>query len=161
MAASRRRNSGLSDSAALRLRPLLDAFLEDAPMGERIAFDPVELPHRYQNPRDIEVSGLLSAALAYGRADPSSPKVEALLGRMGRSPAEFVTTWTSRELGNCSNRLCIDLTLEQTSLYCFWVWERHFAKRGRSKTCSRNALRALRLSTARFLDLPRSFETSP
>jgi uncharacterized protein (TIGR02757 family) len=69
---------------------LLD-FLAQAPQRARIAEDPVELPHRYREPRDIEVAALLSASLAYGRVDLFKPKVEALLGQMGRSPAGFVT----------------------------------------------------------------------
>ena len=56
----------------------------------RIPFDPLRFPHRYQDPRDVEVSALLAAALAYGRADLFGPKVEALLQRMGPSPATFV-----------------------------------------------------------------------
>ena len=56
----------------------------------RIGFDPVEFPHRYTDPRDIEVSALLAAALAYGRADLFRPKVDGLLQRMGPSPAAFV-----------------------------------------------------------------------
>ncbi|MBU8899980.1 TIGR02757 family protein [Corallococcus sp. M34] len=58
----------------------------------RIGFDPVEFPHRYADPRDIEVSALLAAALAYGRADLFRPKVDSLLQRMGPSPAAFVRT---------------------------------------------------------------------
>ncbi|RYZ43906.1 MAG: DUF2400 family protein, partial [Myxococcaceae bacterium] len=56
----------------------------------RIGFDPVEFPHRYTDPRDVEVSALLAAALAYGRADLFRPKVDALLKQMGPSPAVFV-----------------------------------------------------------------------
>ncbi|WP_426757396.1 TIGR02757 family protein [Myxococcus sp. Y35] len=56
----------------------------------RIGFDPVEFPHRYGDPRDIEVSALLAAGLAYGRADLFRPKVDALLRQMGDSPAAFV-----------------------------------------------------------------------
>jgi len=70
---------------------LLDGFLAAAPLRERVQFDPVELPHRYRNPRDIEVAGLLSAALAYGRADLFKPKLEGLLAGMGSSPAEYVS----------------------------------------------------------------------
>jgi uncharacterized protein (TIGR02757 family) len=55
-----------------------------------VADDPVELPHRYRDPRDIEVVGLLSACLAYGRVDLFKPKLESLLPQMGRSPAKFV-----------------------------------------------------------------------
>jgi uncharacterized protein (TIGR02757 family) len=80
----------LSAKAAERLRPLLGSFLASADLRSRIAFDPVEFPHRYTDGRDIEVSGLLAAALAYGRADLFRPKVDALLQRMGPSPAAFV-----------------------------------------------------------------------
>ena len=58
--------------------------------GARIAFDPIEFPRRYTHPRDIEVSGLLAACLAYGRADLFRPKVDSLLRAMGPSPAAFV-----------------------------------------------------------------------
>src|SRR5579862_590254 len=82
---------GLSAGRAALLKPRLDAFFEAAPYAERIRFDPVELPHRYDDPRDIEVSALLSACLAYGRADLFKPKLEGLLAGMGSSPADFVT----------------------------------------------------------------------
>jgi uncharacterized protein (TIGR02757 family) len=68
----------------------LEEFLLAAPVAERVRFDPVELPHRFQDPRDVEVVGLLSAALAYGRADLFKPKLEWLLAKMGGSPASFV-----------------------------------------------------------------------
>jgi uncharacterized protein (TIGR02757 family) len=82
--------SGLTQQAAEHLRPTLDAFLAATDARARIGFDPVEFPHRYTDPRDIEVSALLAAALAYGRADLFRPKVDALLQRMGPSPAAFV-----------------------------------------------------------------------
>ncbi|MCY1015104.1 TIGR02757 family protein [Pyxidicoccus sp. MSG2] len=82
--------SGLSARAAEHLRPRLEAFLASTDARARIGFDPVEFPHRYTDPRDIEVSALLAAALAYGRADLFRPKVDALLQRMGSSPAAFV-----------------------------------------------------------------------
>src|SRR5262249_51538535 len=80
------------------LKALLEAFLAAAPVNQRLAFDPVELPHRYQDPRDIEVAGLISASLAYGRADLFKPKVAALLDSMGTTPAGFVANASSREL---------------------------------------------------------------
>lgn len=86
----RSQSGGLSEKAAERLRPLLESFLASTDTRSRIAFDPVEFPHRYSDPRDIEVSALLAAALAYGRADLFRPKVEELLRRMGDSPAAFV-----------------------------------------------------------------------
>jgi uncharacterized protein (TIGR02757 family) len=81
---------GLNERAAGALKPRLDPFFESAPYAARIAFDPVEFPHRYSEPRDIEVAGLLSACLAYGRADLFKPKLQKLLSGMGPSPAAFV-----------------------------------------------------------------------
>ncbi len=82
--------AGLSPQAVEHLRPRLEAVLSSTDARARIAFDPVEFPHRYSDPRDIEVSALLAAGLAYGRADLFRPKVDALLQRMGTSPAAFV-----------------------------------------------------------------------
>ena len=72
------------------LRPKLDALLGSIDVATRIGFDPVELPRRFSDPRDIEVVALLSACLAYGRADLFKPKLELLLARIGPSPARFV-----------------------------------------------------------------------
>jgi uncharacterized protein (TIGR02757 family) len=73
----------------------LNEFLRSAPQRARIQFDPVELPHRYSHPRDVEVSALLAASLAYGRADLFKPKLEGLLAQMGASPATFVMDLTA------------------------------------------------------------------
>lgn len=82
----------LSATRAERLKPLLDAFTEARPWQERIRFDPVEFPHRYQDPRDIEVVALLSASLAYGRADLFKPKIAAILEGLGPHPAARLKT---------------------------------------------------------------------
>lgn len=87
----RTRSSGLTAAAAERLKPRLDAFLATWPSRDRIRNDPLELPHRYADARDIEVSALLSACLAYGRVDLFKPKLEGLLREMGSSPARFVS----------------------------------------------------------------------
>lgn len=86
----RKRAGGLSTKGAAKLGPCLDAFFAQTPWRERMAADPVEFPHRYSDARDVEVSALLSAALAYGRADLFKPKLRALHGAMGPSPAAFV-----------------------------------------------------------------------
>ncbi len=88
----------LSAERAARLKPLLDHFVDGRAWTERIAADPVEFAHRYTAPRDVEVAGLLAASLAYGRASFFKPKIAALLGGMGRSPAEFVHDASPRSL---------------------------------------------------------------
>jgi uncharacterized protein (TIGR02757 family) len=86
----RGRTHRLSPERAARLRKALGRLERLSPPRRRLPLDPVSLPHRYRNPRDVEVAGLLAASLAYGRADLFLPRVTRLLEAMGRSPAEFV-----------------------------------------------------------------------
>ncbi|HEY5677339.1 MAG TPA: DUF2400 family protein, partial [Myxococcales bacterium] len=58
--------------------PALDRLLASTDAQARVRGDPVELPHRYRDPRDVEVAALLSAALAYGRVDLFKPRLTAL-----------------------------------------------------------------------------------
>lgn len=82
----------LSIERAARLRPLLDAFRDTRDVEARLAADPVEFPHRYTEPRDIECVALLSAALAYGRADLFKPKIAHLLSGLGAHPAQAIAS---------------------------------------------------------------------
>jgi len=80
------------------LRPALEALLAGTDAPARMRGDPVELPHRYQDPRDIEVASLLCAALAYGRVDLFKPRLRALLDALGPSPAAVAMTARPAEL---------------------------------------------------------------
>jgi uncharacterized protein (TIGR02757 family) len=84
----------LSAERAGRLRPLLDSFRDTRDVRARIVADPVEFPHRYADPRDVECVALLSAALAYGRADLFKPKIAGLLEGLGSSPAQMMAGLT-------------------------------------------------------------------
>src|SRR5499433_1759532 len=86
----RGRTHRLSPERAARLRRALERLERTSPPRRRVPLDPVSLPHRYRDPRDIEVAALLAASLAYGRADLFLPRVERLLAGMGPSPAAFV-----------------------------------------------------------------------
>jgi len=79
----------LTAARAKALVAPLNALLATWDSRARIGFDPVELPHRYARPEDIEVSALLCTSLAYGRVDLFKPKLEQLLAAMGESPADF------------------------------------------------------------------------
>lgn len=91
----------LSVERANRLRPLLDAFRDTRDEAGRVLADPVEFPHRYRDPRDVEVVALLSAALAYGRVDLFKPKIAGILDGLGARPARAMAALTvpqAREL---------------------------------------------------------------
>jgi uncharacterized protein (TIGR02757 family) len=80
------------------LRPALDALLESTDAPERMRGDPVELPHRYDDPQDVEVVALLCAALAYGRVELFKPRLSRLLAELGPSPSRTAREASPAEL---------------------------------------------------------------
>ena len=76
----------------------LERLLRATNAAERVRNDPVELVHRYSDPLDVEVAGLLCAALAYGRVDLFKPRLSALLDALGPSPSAVARTAQPREL---------------------------------------------------------------
>ncbi len=52
--------------------------------------DPLEFVHKYQNPFDQEIVGLIASCLAYGRVTQILTSVGSVLGPMGPSPREFI-----------------------------------------------------------------------
>lgn len=76
-----------SDAA---LRRALDRFVLEADRRALLQGDPVELVHRYPDPDDQEVVGLLVAMLAYGRVASIRAKAEDALALLGAHPARAV-----------------------------------------------------------------------
>jgi uncharacterized protein (TIGR02757 family) len=62
-----------------------------------IAPDPLELVHRYDEPRDQEVAGLIAAAFAYGRASIVVANAGTVLARMKPSPHRYLLLRFTRE----------------------------------------------------------------
>ncbi len=55
-----------------------------------ISNDPVSIPHRYTDRRDIEISGFLTATIAWGRRDLIISSAARLMEMMGNNPYEFL-----------------------------------------------------------------------
>lgn len=72
-----------------KLRKVLDDLILCYPPSQKIPADPIEFPHRFSDPRDIEVVGLIAALLAYGQVFLFKRVVENILLLMGGSPAAF------------------------------------------------------------------------
>ena len=68
-----------------------------------ILHDPVSIPHRYNNPDDIEISGLLTATIAWGRRDLILKSADRLMGLMGNEPALFIKTAGEKEIEKLGN----------------------------------------------------------
>ncbi len=52
--------------------------------------DPLQFVYNYSDSRDMEIAGLLSASLAYGRVEQIQNSLTKLFGLMGESPYQFV-----------------------------------------------------------------------
>lgn len=84
---------GLNYQTTCELHELLEGLCLKYNRFECIKPDPLQFVYRYSEPRDMEVAGFLAAALAYGRVQQIEKSVENLLGRMGKSPFEFVVNF--------------------------------------------------------------------
>ncbi|HEU4405031.1 MAG TPA: TIGR02757 family protein [Polyangiaceae bacterium] len=74
----------LSDQA---LREALDAIVARTDRAGRLARDPVRAVHRYADPLDQELVGLLAASLAFGNAGVIVRKLDEVLERLGPRPS--------------------------------------------------------------------------
>ncbi|MFQ5597345.1 MAG: TIGR02757 family protein [Nitrospiria bacterium] len=76
-----------------RLHSLLETLHRQPIPQDWILSDPIALPRRYRSPLDIEVVGLLSAMMAYGRVHLFKAVVEKILALCGVSPYEYVANF--------------------------------------------------------------------
>jgi uncharacterized protein (TIGR02757 family) len=82
-----------------KLGPLLNNLYDQFNFKEYIRRDPIEFLHRYNNPKDIEIVGLISSSIAYGRIDLFKPVIRNILEIMGKSPSQYVLRFSpKREL---------------------------------------------------------------
>ncbi len=67
-----------------------------------IACDPISIPHSFTDRRDREISGFLTAAIAWGRRDLILRSSRHMLELVDNVPFEFITTAGEKELGQLS-----------------------------------------------------------
>jgi hypothetical protein len=67
-----------------------------------IECDPISVPHRFTELQDREVSGFITAAIAWGRRDLILRSSRILLERMDDSPYEFIMSAGDDELSRLS-----------------------------------------------------------
>lgn len=59
--------------------------------------DPVWILHRFSDPQDIEIAGLITSAYAYGSVDQINNFVATILKRIGNKPYEFTINFQKRK----------------------------------------------------------------
>ena len=78
----------------------LDRWYNKICKPDFIALDPVQFPHRYTKPCDIEIAAFLSATIAWGRRDLILRSAEKMFAILGTSPHAFVMNGGYRKLKN-------------------------------------------------------------
>ncbi len=79
------------------LKAVLDKLYDKYNRRELIKPDPLQFVYEYSNPADMEIAGFLAASLAYGRVEQIQNSLQNLLARMGKSPFEFVSSFSNRQ----------------------------------------------------------------
>ena len=67
-----------------------------------IECDPVSIPHKYSDLKDIEVSGFLTAAIAWGRRELILRSSNKLMQLMGNSPYDFIMEASEEKMESVS-----------------------------------------------------------
>ncbi|RJQ53894.1 MAG: TIGR02757 family protein [Nitrospiraceae bacterium] len=81
------------------LKKALDRFYREYNFRERLSHDPIEFPHRYSGPEDIEIAGFIASCFAYGKVGLFKPVIEKVLAPCGRHPARFFKNFTLKSDG--------------------------------------------------------------
>ncbi len=79
------------------LKTILDKFYNDFDFAGHVRKDPIEFPHRYKNPEDIEVTAFISSCFAYGKVELFKSVIEKILSLMGRNPYSFLLDFDIRK----------------------------------------------------------------
>src|ERR1022692_2434570 len=87
----------------IKLKPSeLKEFLEEKyDKYNRIDFidsDPISIPHQFTKKEDIEISGFLTATIAWGQRITILKNAKKLLSLMDYSPHDFILNFTSDDL---------------------------------------------------------------
>lgn len=105
----------------------LKAFLDEKTRQyQQRAFletDPVQIPHRFEQQGDIEVSGFLTATIAWGNRLSIIRSAEKMMALMDQAPFDFVMNASEAELDKAEG--FVHRTFNATDLKCFVRSLRH------------------------------------
>jgi uncharacterized protein (TIGR02757 family) len=82
----------------LAVKELLESKVQEFNAKYFISTDPIQIPHHYTNPRDIEIIALLVATIAWGNRTMIIRNGEALMKIMGDAPHDFILDYHSKQI---------------------------------------------------------------
>lgn len=72
---------------------------------EFISTDPIQIPHRYNNPRDIEISAFLTATIAWGQRKTIISNALGWMKLMDEAPHQFIVEASESDMERTANRM--------------------------------------------------------
>ena len=81
-----------------RIQERLDGLLAACDAESTRGRDPVDFVHRYTEPRDQEIVGLIAASLAFGNAIAARRSIDRLLTMLGSEPASTIAAADEADL---------------------------------------------------------------
>ncbi len=108
---------------ARELKQFLDYKSDEFNRPEFISSDPVQIPHRFSKKEDIEISGFLTATIAWGQRKSIIKNSLELVQMMDEAPFDFVMNHDDKDLINLQK--FVHRTFNSTDLICFIHSLRH------------------------------------
>jgi uncharacterized protein (TIGR02757 family) len=110
------------------LQALLDEQASYYNRPEFIADDPIQIPHRFTQLQDREITGLFAAVLAWGQRQTIIRSTEKIIALMGGQPYQFILNHQPDELIPLQN--FVHRTFNSTDLLYFvhflrWYYQRN------------------------------------
>ena len=81
-----------------QLKGFLDKKVIEYNQTSFIAYDPIQIPHRFSKKQDIEIAALLSATIAWGNRKSIIRNALQMMERMDNSPHDFILNFTEKEI---------------------------------------------------------------
>jgi uncharacterized protein (TIGR02757 family) len=101
------------------LREIKEFLDEKAILYNQTSFienDPVFIPHLFERKEDIEVSGFLTATIAWGNRKSIIRNAASLMEKMGESPFDFVMSASEQQIQKLE---FVHRTFNREDLHCF------------------------------------------
>ena len=108
----------------------LDNFLATFPKEKHLSSDPVQFLHRYDDPRDREIVGLIASAFAYGNVKSVLRTVDAALGYLGPSPSRAIQSFDPRKDARRLRAFYHRFNTSRDLVVLFWIIRRAIETHG-------------------------------
>ena len=82
----------------------IDNLAKEYENTDFIKDDPIQFPHRFSTPKDIEISGFISSLVAYGSRKVFIKKLDSLFEIAQNEPLNFILNFEPKLLGNFNYR---------------------------------------------------------